>query len=264
MTKYLYFLSTFVLTILAVFCPGCTNPNQPTHSILTNMSGKGSPENLKFTGLYKNYHPDGYLYSETNYKNGIKEGPAKKYYENGKTHTTMYYSNGLLTDTSVWYYKSGKSYRKTPYLNGHAHGMQQKYYDDENIQAIIPFSNGHRKSGLEEYDQNHKLVSEYPDIVFFTTDYYKPSQKVFLDIQLDNKSKNVRFYFGTLHNQVFYPDSLREIYTNNGVGKLGFVRKSGYSNKKTLNIISLYRTPMGNNKILQKEYNIPYKDLEIK
>jgi len=107
-------------------------------------------------------------------------------------------------------------------------------------------------------------VSEYPDIVFFTTDYYKPSQKVFLEIQLDNKSKNVKFYFGTLHNQVFYPDSLREIYINNGVGKLFFARKPGYSNKKILNIIALYRTPMGNNKILQKEYNIPYKDLEIK
>ena len=264
MTKQLYVPSMFILSILIIFLPGCTGPSSPQQSILTNMSGKGSPESLNFTGLYKNYHPEGYLYSETNYENGIKNGPAKKYYDDGKIHTTMYYSNGLLSDTSTWYYKSGTPYRKTPYLNGNAHGLQQKYYSNRNIQAIIPFFNGHRKCGLEEYTQSQKLVNEYPDIIFSTTDYYRPSQKVFLNMQLDNKSKNVKFYIGTLQNQVFFPDSLKEIYTINCVGKLSFIRKPGYSSKKALNIIALYRTPMGNNKILQKEYNIPYKDLEIR
>ena len=153
---------------------------------------------------------------------------------------------------------------KTPYLYWHAHGLQKKYYSNRNIQAIIPFFNGHRKCGLEEYNQNQKLVNEYPDIVFTSADYYRPSGKFFLEIQLDNKSKNVKFYIGTLYNQIFIPDSLRRIYTINGAGKLAFVKEPGYSSKKTLNIITLYRTNMGNNKILQKEYNIPYKDIEIK
>lgn len=263
MNKKINFLTVSILAILVVFFLRCNSSNQPSYNIMTNMSGKGSPEQIKFTGLYKNFHPDGYLYSEIFYKDGIKNGLAKKYYEDGKLQTKSYYKYGLLSDTSIWYFKSGKPYRETLYHKGRRHGLQKIFYSNGEILAIIPYSDGHRKTGLKEYDQDQELINEYPDIVFSPNDCYKSSGKFFLDIKLSNKSKDVKYFTGTLTNDVFIADSLNKVYSTDGVGKLVFFKDTGYTSNKSINIIGLYRTSMGNVKIIQKRFPVPYKDMSI-
>jgi antitoxin component YwqK of YwqJK toxin-antitoxin module len=256
-----YFI--FIVAITLITSGSCTNTPGETDKtvILSSKTSRPPTEESKFTGIYKSYHTDGYLYSEISYKNGIKHGLAKRYYPDGKLHSEIYYENGIKADTSRWFYTSGEVYRITPYKNGEIHGIQKKFYRDGILQADIPYSNGNRIPGLKEYDRYGDLLKSYPEIVFKSTDNTKTYRRYTLRCSLSNNSRRVVFYLGELKNSVFIPDKMHYLLTENGSTKLEFTQKPGVEGNRVINITAIYNTRAGNKKILQGKFILPYSDL---
>ena len=72
--------------------------------------------NLK-RGVRKEYHPNGKLEVESNYKNGERDGTARRYYESGELEAEWNWENGKLEGVSKWYYKSGQLKREIAWEN---------------------------------------------------------------------------------------------------------------------------------------------------
>ncbi len=247
-------LCAFVYLILMQGC-------KPSTQDIRTITGTNLADTLKddtgFTGVYKSYHPDGYLYSEVSYKDGKKDGICKRFYSDGKVHTIIEYSKGKKVGTSKWLYTSGEVYRETPYGNGQIDGIQKKYYRDGTVQAEIPYSHGNRKIGLREYNEGGTLRSSYPVILFHSIDRIKTHGRYTLELRLSNNSKNVKFYYNAVRDSIFIPDGKQYILTDDGVGRVEFVYRQEGGHPQDVNIVALYRTRYGNGKILQKSFRLP-------
>jgi uncharacterized protein len=64
--------------------------------------------NNKVTGLNTKYYPNGQIFKELNYSNGLKHGSCKEWYENGKPKSIAIYEEGdILQDLNVEYDENG-------------------------------------------------------------------------------------------------------------------------------------------------------------
>ena len=90
----------------------------------------------------KNYHDNGQLEEEGNYKDGEKDGMWKYYRENGELWKTGNYKTieGVTTTNRRIYYPSGELMQEGIEINGKLEGMLKGYY----------------KSGQLEYEKNWK------------------------------------------------------------------------------------------------------------
>ena len=64
--------------------------------------------NNRVTGLNTKYYPNGQIFKELNYSNGLKHGSCKEWYENGKQKSMAIYEEGdVLQDLNVEYDENG-------------------------------------------------------------------------------------------------------------------------------------------------------------
>lgn len=66
-------------------------------------------------GRWAYYHPNGNLWAETNFKNGVEDGPYRSMRENGAPNIIGNYTNGVRTGTWEIYDQSGNLVRTIEY-----------------------------------------------------------------------------------------------------------------------------------------------------
>ena len=256
------FRSSLILGLSIIFFTTLfyTSCNSSSTEIRT-VTGTDLADTLKsdegFTGVYKSFHPDGYLYSEVSYLDGKKDGISKRFYSDGKVHSIIEYKGGKKIGVSKWFYTSGEVYRETPYTDGKIDGIQKKLYRDGTIQAEIPFVNGDRKIGLKEYNERGTLRESYPEIEVRTVDRISTHGRYTVELRLSNNSKKVKFYLNAVSDSLFLPDGKNYLLTEDGIGRMDFIHKESGGYTRDLNLVALYRTRNGNQKIIQKNFRLP-------
>jgi antitoxin component YwqK of YwqJK toxin-antitoxin module len=243
--------------ICLILIQRCNPSSQDIRAVTGTELADTLKEDSGFTGIYKSYHPDGYIYSEVSYKDGKKDGTSRRFYSDGKVHSIIQYKEGKKVGTSEWLYTSGEVYRVSPYTNGKLDGIQKKFYRDGTIQAEIPYSQGNRKVGLKEYNERGILLNSYPDIQIRPIDRIETHGRYSLELKLSNNSENVKFYYEAVKDSILLTDGKNYVLSDSGVGMVEFVYKQTGGYPQDINLVALYRTRNGNQKILQKRYRLP-------
>jgi MORN repeat variant len=241
-------------------------------AILAGCAGKGSKKgqiaeadtttvpDTGFTGI-KKYYSNKLLIKEITFKNGVRQGEMRSFYQGGQLRQTFWYENGLREDSSKWYYLEGQVFRSTPYRHDTIHGTQKQYYRNGRLKAKLNYFKGLRTPELEEFTNDGKLVSGYPDIMYTFTDNYSTTGKVRLNLSLSDKSTRVKFYRGDFTDGVFDSTKCSMIKAVNGKAFVD-LRKTNSPQVNKISIIAVVLTDFGNNYFAHKKIDLPYKDLK--
>jgi len=135
----------------------------------TETNYKDGEKNGKF--LY--YYENGQIEGEGNYKDGEKDGKYTLYYENGKIKEKGYYKDGELDGLIKSYFENGELETKRQYINGIKDGECISKHQNGIISEDVTFVNGrgfkktYYKSGKKKYE-GEIIISEYKDIIWET------------------------------------------------------------------------------------------------
>jgi hypothetical protein len=212
-----------------------------------------------FTGI-KKYMIGNQIAIETTFKNGVKDGLTKTYYKSGKIRVTSFYKNGLLEDTAKWYFEEGQLFRTTPFKRDTMDGLQKQYFRNGKLKAVIGFKKGLRTFEFEEFDMDGRKVGGYPDFVVSTKDEYNSKGIYTIFLNLSDKSTKVKYFLGDFGSGVFDSAHCVKIKTINGTGILN-LKKSGTPKAGTVDLLASIVTFYGNNYLVRKKIELPYKDL---
>jgi hypothetical protein len=213
-----------------------------------------------YTGI-KKYYSGNLLIKQATFKNGVRNGEMKSFYPGGQLYQTFWYKNGLREDSATWHYLEGQVFRSTPYKHDTIDGTQKQYYRNGRLKARINFIKGKRVPLIEEFTQEGKLVKGYPDILYTFNDNYNTAGKFRINLELSDKSPKVKFYRGEFTNGVFDSVKCAGIKTVGGKAFLD-LKKSATSKVNSVGIIAVTLTNYGNNYIIYKKIELPYKDLK--
>jgi len=201
-----------------------------------------------------------YLVSETTYKNGVRDGLKKTFYQSGRLRQTFWYVNGLRQDSSRWFFEEGQVFRTTPYKNDTVDGIQKQFYRTGKLKAKITYIKGLRVPILQEFTMEGKLIGGYPQMVVNSRDDYNSKGTYLVTLSLSDKSTKVRFFRGEFYNGVFDTSKCEKIKTVDGIGKI-YLKKTGSPKPEYVGVIAEILTSFGNNYIIYKKIDLPYKDL---
>jgi len=239
--------------------PGCAgkgsaNKNQAAGTDTITIPDTG------YTGI-KKYYSNQLLLKEVTFRNGIREGEMKTFYQGGQLYQTFWYENGLREDSARWYFLEGQVFRSTPYRHDTIDGIQVQYYRTGRVKAKIGYTKGLRTPYIEEFTADGRLVKDYPEIVYTLTDNYNTSGRVRINLELSDKSKEVKFYRGEFENGVF--DTAKYVRLTSAGGKAYFdLKKAGAPQPGNIGVIAEIRTGFGNKYLGYKKIVTPYNDLK--
>ncbi len=254
--KLLY--SSILLILALVLNPGCKGKNDSGKSSV-NGSDTTSVSDTGFTGI-KQYMSGGHVAMETNFKNGIKQGLTKTFYASGKLRGTLFYENGLREDSAKWYFEEGQIFRTTPYKRDTVDGIQKQYFRNGKLKAIIGYKKGLRTFEFEEYDMKGNKVAKYPELIINAKDEYNSKGTYTISLSLSDKSAKVKYYRGDFGNGLFDSTRCEKIKIINGIGSLT-LKKTGTAKTGTVDVLAAIMTFYGNNYLVSKKIELPYKDL---
>ncbi len=232
MKNLIYTLVLIISLTVIISCGGRGNVKDTSESVsdTTTVADTG------YTGI-KKYMSGRYLIKEITFKNGVREGLMKSFYQDGNVRQTFWYKAGLREDSARWLYEGGQVFRSTPYVHDTIDGIQKQYYRNGKTKAEIGYKKGLRTSYFKEFDQNGKLVTNYPEVVVNVKDEYKTKGLYQITLSLSDKSTKVRFYRGSLENNVFDTTKCQVIKTVKGIGTLD-LKKSNSQKPKSVGIIT--------------------------
>jgi hypothetical protein len=244
MKKTLY----IILLTVAVSCiPFTDNSDEKTTS----------KKSSKKDGVNKTFYSNGKLRSEVPIRDGKKNGTARDFYQNGKTHLEIEYVNSVKHGITRMYYENGNLYQESPYENGKINGVQKKFREDGRLMAEVPYRNGEICMGLKEYLTDGSLKKNYPTIVVTPIDNILKEDRYTLRLTMSDKSKNVVFYQGNLSDNCLM-DGLERVYETpvKGVSEIIYYLMPGQFLMEQINIIAKVKTPLGNEYVTQRKYNV--------
>lgn len=130
-------------------------------------------------GTFREYHENGKLAAEINYKDGKLHGILRKWYDNGQLHDSSYFKNGEPVGYSVSYYRNGKKNYENYwseahkldsisrfwydngkignegyYQNGKLHGEWRMYYKNGRLESIINYDRGDKQGKSIYFNEN--------------------------------------------------------------------------------------------------------------
>ncbi len=248
-----------LILFLIIIAAGCSGKGSSKKETIAGTDTLTVPD-TGYTGI-KKFYSGKYLIKEVTFKNGIKHGETKTFYPGGQLYQTFWYENGLREDSTKWYYVEGQLFRSTPIKHDTINGTQKQYYRNGRVKAKINYIKGLRSPVLEEYNQNGKLITAYPEIVFNISDNYKTAGKLRINLELSDKSRNVKFYRGEFTSGVFDSVKCEPIKSVGGKNFLD-LRKSGTPQADNVGIIGVFLTDFGNKYLAYKKIDLPYKDLK--
>jgi hypothetical protein len=250
----LFYLSV-ILIIGFLLNPACrSKTGSGTLNDTTSVSDTG------FTGI-KKYMSGNQVAMETTFKNGVKEGLTKTFYPSGKLKGTILYENGLREDSAKWYFEDGPLFRTTPYKRDTVDGIQIQYFRTGKQKARIAYKKGFRTFEFEEFDMKGKKVGGYPELVVSMKDEYNSTGTYTISLSLSDKSQKVKYFTGDFDNGVVDTTRCTKINTINGTGILK-LKKSNTPQPVSVDILASILTLYGNNYLVHKKIELPYKDLK--
>ena len=253
--------NSILFLVIILLTSGCKGRGSSRHTSaeIAAMDTVTVPD-TGFTGI-KQYYSGTRIVKEVTFNNGIREGEMKSYYAGGQLYQKFWYKNGLREDSALWYFPEGQVYRLTPYKHDTIDGIQKQFYRTGELKAKLKYIKGFRAPFLEEFTREGKLVKDYPDISFTVTDNYNTTGKYIINLELTNKSKQVKFYRGEFTDGVFDTLKCARINTINGKA-VAELRKTGTPQEESIGIIARVLTGFGNNNLTYKKIELPYKDLK--
>jgi hypothetical protein len=213
-----------------------------------------------YTGI-KKFMSGSTVVRETSFKNGVKHGLSKSFYPNGNPRQTFWYENGLRADSAKWYFEGGQVFRTTPYKNDTIDGIQKQYYRIGKLKANLGYQKGLRTPLLEEFTQEGKLITGYPELIVNIKDDYKTKGIYRIALELTDKNVKVKYFRGDFAKGVFDTVRCKPINIIKGVGYLD-LKKSGTPTTDNVGVIASILTNFGNNKLVYRKIELPYKDLK--
>ena len=81
----------------------------------------------KYVRLLKVYYPNGTLFREIQFSQGLRNGFDKRYFVTGKKYIDLHYKNGLKDGVQTQYYVSGKKDFEVEFKNGKHVGIMKEY-----------------------------------------------------------------------------------------------------------------------------------------
>jgi hypothetical protein len=213
-----------------------------------------------YTGI-KQYFTGNTLIKEVTFKNGIREGVMKSFYNGKQVRQTFWYENGLREDSAKWYYPEGPVFRATPYDRDTINGIQQQYFKNGKIKARLEYKKGMRTFFFEEYTSDGRVIKGYPEMVVTIKDEYKTNGTYKISLGLSNKATKVKYFRGDFSNGVYDTSKVDPVKTVNGAGNLT-LRKTSGPTKSSIEILAEVLSAYGNNYLLVKKIELPYKDLK--
>jgi hypothetical protein len=249
---------SLLLAVAIHILTGC-NSRGPAKKEIQAVSDSVTVPDTGYTGI-KQYTSGKNLVKEVTFRNGVREGLMKSFYQTGEVRQTFWYKNGLREDSSMWYYQEGQVFRATPYKRDTVDGIQKQYYRTGRLKAKLGYSKGLRTMFFQEFTPEGKLVTGYPSLEVNITDNYKTKGTCTITLSLSDKSTKVRYYRGDLSNGLFDTAHIRAIKPIKGIGTIN-LRKSVSAKSSYIGVLAEILTNFGNNYIVYKKIDLPYKDL---
>jgi hypothetical protein len=254
-----YFSVSLIVLISLLSFNSCTGKRSTKDKMIPEADSVTVPD-TGFTGI-KQGMSGRYIVNEVTYKNGVRNGLMKTFYQSGKVRQTFWFVNGLRQDSAIWFWEEGQVFRTTPYKNDTMDGVQKQYYRTGKLRARLSYKKGLRTPLLEEYTTEGKRVTGYPELVINTVDEYKSKGIFRINLSLSDKSTKVKYYRGDFSGGVFDTAHCEKIKTTEGTGKI-FLKKSASARTESLGVIASILTGYGNNYLVYKKIELPYKDLK--
>jgi hypothetical protein len=249
----------FILLIAIAILSGCNGKKAPQKEAVAVIDSVTVPD-TGYTGI-KKYMSGKYLVKEVTFKNGVKEGLMKSFYMTGEVRHTFLYKNGLREDSSIWFYQEGQKFRVTPFKKDTVDGIQKQYYRTGQLKAKLGYSRGLRTTFIQEFTPEGKLVSGYPSLVVNVTDNYKTMGGYKIVLELSDKSPNVRYWRGDFVNGLFDTAHCEKLKVIKGIATLN-LKKASSKARPFVGVIAEILTNFGNNYLVYKKIDLPYKDLK--
>lgn len=110
-------LTASLALLMLLLLAACEKPKEINYAKLKMVNNLLSdPETRKpFTGISRDFHPDGKVKSEFPIKEGVFHGTVKEWYANGKPYAETQYVNGERTGRNMEWKESGEPYQERVY-----------------------------------------------------------------------------------------------------------------------------------------------------
>ena len=125
---------------------------------------------------------------------------------------------------------------------------------------MIGYKKGFRTFEFEEFDMEGRRVSGYPELVVNIKDDYNSKGIYTISLALSDKSTKVKYFRGDFGNGLFDTTRCEKIKTINGIGILD-LKKTGTAQAGSVDVLAAIITFYGNNYLVHKKIELPYKDL---
>ena len=114
-------------------------------------------EQALLSGVQKNYHVNGQVQLEQQYKNNKQDGYVREYYPNGKLAFVQGMKDGKINGDVKAYYESGNLKGQVRYIDNVQDGISKEYYLNGQIKEEVVYIDGQMMS-LRQFDENGKLT----------------------------------------------------------------------------------------------------------
>ena len=148
--------------------------------------------NGKLNGKSITYYENGNLKYEENYKNSKLDGLIKTYFEDGTIRTEIYYKNGELDGLATEYYENGQVYIQESYKDGELDGESFNFNEDGSLRSKAVYKNGELVGDIVQGGVGSVVAGDVPG-----------TEEIFVSTENENIENKVKYYttifaFGTV------------------------------------------------------------------
>ncbi|RDU66684.1 hypothetical protein CQA53_02605 [Helicobacter didelphidarum] len=128
-----------------------------------NLAYEVEFKNGRIQGVERAYHTNGKLKAKIPYKNSKRDGVTKIYNENGNLRWETPYKDGKKDGVGKWYYENGNLMWETPHKDGKKDGVEKWYYENGNLWIETPYKDGIKDGKTKWYREDGSLDSSTQD-----------------------------------------------------------------------------------------------------
>jgi antitoxin component YwqK of YwqJK toxin-antitoxin module len=165
-------ITKFILALALLITTACSESQRwemvyPSGEVKEGTNKEDSPDNLgqpteldpDFTGVFKIWHPNGQLYLEQEWKEGVPDGKTLFYHPNGRLMDDFEFSEGKRTGTWKGYTEEGIQYLEAEFSDGQNHGaFTSWHFADGSIRSKGEWFEGKKNGRFQEWDQEGNLI----------------------------------------------------------------------------------------------------------
>lgn len=115
-------------------------------------------------GPTKTFYKSGSIWEECAYKTGKLHGEHKSYYEDGDLNTLAYFNEGKLDGDYKAYFQNGMPREKSTFRDGKKEGSSTTYYETGELQCIDIYIEG-KVAQRKRFDEEGRLLYEQSEPV---------------------------------------------------------------------------------------------------